>query len=139
MELSHRYISDRFLPDKAIDLVDEAAARLRLEMNSVPEEIDELDRKIKQLEIEKEAIKREGKSKKLDEIQKDLADLNQERTKLRAQWESERSLIDEIQKNKDAIEQFRFEADRAEREGDYGRWPRFVTVRLKSLNVELKK
>ena len=119
VELSHRYISDRFLPDKAIDLVDEAAARLRLEMNSVPEEIDELDRKIKQLEIEKEAIKREGKSKKLDEIQKDLAD--QERTKLRAQWESERSLIDEIQKNKDAIEQFRFEADRAEREGDYGK------------------
>ena len=103
------------------DLVDEAAARLRLEMNSVPEEIVELDRKIKQLEIEKEAIKREGKSKKLDEIQKDLADLNQERTKLRAQWESERSLIDEIQKNKDAIEQFRFEADRAEREGDYGK------------------
>ena len=121
VELSHRYISDRFLPDKAIDLVDEAAARLRLEMNSVPEEIDELDRKIKQLEIEKEAIKREGKSKKLDEIQKDLADLNQERTKLRAQWESERSLIDEIQKNKDAIEQYRFEADRAEREGDYGK------------------
>ena len=93
VELSHRYISDRFLPDKAIDLVDEAAARLRLEMNSVPEEIDELDRKIKQLEIEKEAIKREGKSKKLDEIQK----------------------------NKDAIEQYRFEADRAEREGDYGK------------------
>ena len=121
VELSHRYISDRFLPDKAIDLVDEAAARLRLEMNSVPEEIDELDRKIKQLEIEKEAIKREGKSKKLDEIQKELADLNQERTKLRAQWESERSLIDEIQKNKDAIEQYKFEADRAEREGDYGK------------------
>ena len=121
VELSHRYISDRFLPDKAIDLVDEAAARLRLEMNSVTEEIDELDRKIKQLEIEKEAIKREGKSKKLDEIQKELADLNQERTKLRAQWESERSLIDEIQKNKDAIEQYKFEADRAEREGDYGK------------------
>ena len=121
VELSHRYISDRFLPDKAIDLVDEAAARLRLEMNSVPEEIDELDRKIKQLEIEKEAIKREGKSKKLDEIQKELADLNQERTKLRAQWESERSLIDEIQKDKDAIEQYKFEADRAEREGDYGK------------------
>ena len=120
VELSHRYISDRFLPDKAIDLVDEAA-RLRLEMNSVPEEIDELDRKIKQLEIEKEAIKREGKSKKLDEIQKELADLNQERTKLRAQWESERSLIDEIQKDKDAIEQYKFEADRAEREGDYGK------------------
>ena len=121
VELSHRYISDRFLPDKAIDLVDEAAAKLRLEMNSVPEEIDELERKIKQLEIEKEALKREGTSKKLDEIQKELADLNDERTKLRAQWQSERSLIDEIQKNKDAIEQFRFEADRAEREGDYGK------------------
>ena len=135
VELSHRYISDRFLPDKAIDLVDEAAAKLRLEMNSVPEEIDELERKIKQLEIEKEALKREGTSKKLDEIQKELADLNKkldeiqkeladlndERTKLRAQWQSERSLIDEIQKNKDAIEQFRFEADRAEREGDYGK------------------
>ena len=102
-------------------MVDEAAAKLRLEMNSVPEEIDELERKIKQLEIEKEALKREGTSKKLDEIQKELADLNDERTKLRAQWQSERSLIDEIQKNKDAIEQFRFEADRAEREGDYGK------------------
>lgn len=121
VELSHRYISDRFLPDKAIDLVDEAAAKLRLEMNSVPEEIDELDRKIQQLEIEKEALKREGSSKKLTDIQKELADLNDERTKLRAQWESERSLIDEIQKNKDAIEQYKFEANRAEREGDYGK------------------
>ncbi len=121
VELSHRYISDRFLPDKAIDLVDEAAARLRLEMNSVPEEIDELDRKIQQLQIEKEALKREGSSKKLDDIKKELADLNEERTKLRAQWESERALIDEIQKNKDAIEQYRFEASRAERDGDYGK------------------
>lgn len=121
VELSHRYISDRFLPDKAIDLVDEAAAKLRLEMNSVPEEIDELDRKIQQLEIEKEALKREGTSKKLSDIGKELADLNDERTKLRAQWESERSLIDEIQKNKDAIEQYKFEAGRAEREGDYGK------------------
>ena len=121
VELSHRYISDRFLPDKAIDLVDEAAAKLRLEMNSVPEEIDELDRKIQQLEIEKEALKRESASKKLSDIQKELADLNDERTKLRAQWESERSLIDEIQKNKDAIEQYKFEAARAEREGDYGK------------------
>lgn len=121
VELSHRYISDRFLPDKAIDLVDEAAARLRLEMNSVPEEIDELDRKIQQLQIEKEALKREGSSKKLDDIKKELADLTEERTKLRAQWESERALIDEIQKNKDAIEQYRFEASRAERDGDYGK------------------
>ncbi len=121
VELSHRYIFDRFLPDKAIDLVDEAAARLRLEMNSVPEEIDELDRKIQQLQIEKEALKREGSSKKLDDIKKELADLTEERTKLRAQWESERSLIDEIQKNKDAIEQYKFEATRAERDGDYGK------------------
>ena len=121
VELSHRYISDRFLPDKAIDLVDEAAAKLRLEMNSVPEEIDELDRKIQQLQIEKEALKREGSSKKLDDIKKELADLTEERTKLRAQWESERSLIDEIQKNKDAIEQYKFEASKAERDGDYGK------------------
>lgn len=121
VELSHRYISDRFLPDKAIDLVDEAAAKLRLEMNSVPEEIDELDRKIQQLEIEREAIKREGQSKKMDDIVKELADLNEERSKLRAQWESERTLIDEIQQNKDAIEQYKFEAQKAEREGDYGK------------------
>ncbi|MCC8172890.1 MAG: ATP-dependent chaperone ClpB [Odoribacter sp.] len=121
VELSSRYISDRYLPDKAIDLVDEAAARLRLEMNSVPEEIDELDRRIQQLEIEREALKREGESKRLEDIGKEIADLNEERTKLRAKWESERSLIDEIQKNKDAIEQYKFEAFRAEREGDYGK------------------
>ncbi|WP_294143157.1 ATP-dependent chaperone ClpB [uncultured Sanguibacteroides sp.] len=139
VELSHRYISDRFLPDKAIDLVDEAAAKLRLEMNSVPEEIDELDRKIKQLEIEKEAIKREGKSKKLDEIQKELADLNQERTKLRAQWESERSLIDEIQKNKDAIEQYKFEASRAEREGDYGKVAELRYGKIKSAEQRIEE
>ncbi|MDL2231527.1 ATP-dependent chaperone ClpB [Porphyromonadaceae bacterium OttesenSCG-928-L07] len=121
VELSHRYISDRFLPDKAIDLVDEAAAKLRLEMNSVPEEIDELDRKIQQLEIEKEALKREASTQKLEDIKKELADLNEERTKLRAQWESERALIDEIQKNKAAIEDYKFEASKAEREGDYGK------------------
>ena len=121
VELSHRYISDRFLPDKAIDLVDEAAAKLRLEMNSVPEEIDELERKIKQLEIEKEALKREPESKRLESLKRELADLNEERTKLRAQWESERSLIDEIQKSKDAIEEYKFQANRAEREGDYGK------------------
>ena len=139
VELSHRYISDRFLPDKAIDLVDEAAARLRLEMNSVPGEIDELDRKIKQLEIEKEAIKRDGKSKKLDEIQKELADLNQERTKLRAQWESERSLIDEIQKNKDAIEQYKFEASRAEREGDYGKVAELRYGKIKQAEARIEE
>ncbi len=139
VELSHRYISDRFLPDKAIDLVDEAAARLRMEMNSVPEEIDELERKIKQLEIEKEAIKREGQSKKLDEIQEELANLNQERTKMRAQWESERSLIEEIQKNKDAIEQYRFEADRAEREGDYGKVAEIRYGRIKEAERRIEE
>ncbi|MDR1414256.1 MAG: ATP-dependent chaperone ClpB [Odoribacteraceae bacterium] len=121
VELSRRYISDRFLPDKAIDLVDEAAAKLRLEMNSVPEDIEILDRRVQQLEIEKEAIKREGKSKKMDEIEEDLANARQERAHLKARWESERALIDEVQKNKDAIESFRFEASRAEREGDYGK------------------
>ena len=138
VELSHRYISDRFLPDKAIDLVDEAAAKLRLEMNSVPEEIDELDRKIQQLEIEKEALKREGTSKKLSDIQKELADLNDERTKLRAQWESERSLIDEIQKNKDAIEQYKFEASRAEREGDYGKVAELRYGKIKEAEQRIK-
>jgi ATP-dependent Clp protease ATP-binding subunit ClpB len=121
VELSRRYISDRFLPDKAIDLMDEAAAKLRLEMNSVPEDIEILNRRVQQLEIEKEAIKREGKSKKLDEIEEELANLQQERARLKARWESERALIDEVQKNKDAIEAFRFEAGRAEREGDYGK------------------
>lgn len=139
VELSHRYISDRFLPDKAIDLVDEAAAKLRLEMNSVPEEIDELDRKIQQLEIEKEAIKREGKSKKMDDIKKELADLNEERTKLRAKWESERSLIDEIQKNKDEIEQYKFEAARAEREGDYGKVAELRYGKIKSAEQHIEE
>jgi len=121
VELSKRYISDRYLPDKAIDLVDEAAAKLRMEMDSVPEVIDELERKIQQLQIEKAAMKREKSSKKLDDIDKELAELNEKRTILRAQWESERSLINEIQKNKDAIEKIKFDADKAEREGDYAR------------------
>lgn len=139
VELSHRYISDRFLPDKAIDLVDEAAAKLRLEMNSVPEEIDELDRKIQQLEIEKEALKREGTSKRLSAIQKELADWNDERTKLRAKWESERSLIDEIQKNKDAMEQYKFEAGRAEREGDYGKVAELRYGKIKQAEERIKE
>ena len=121
VELSRRYITDRFLPDKAIDLVDEAAAKLRLEMNSVPEEIEILNRRVQQLEIEKEAIKREGKSKKMDEIEEELANARQEQSRLKARWEAERALIDELQANKNAIEAFRFEAARAEREGDYGR------------------
>ena len=139
VELSHRYISDRFLPDKAIDLVDEAAARLRMEMNSVPEEIDELERKIKQLEIEKEAIKREGESKKLDELTRELANLNEERARKRARWEAERGLIDEIQKNKDAIEQYRFEAERAEREGDYGKVAELRYGRIKEAEQRIEE
>ncbi|MDR0766746.1 MAG: AAA family ATPase, partial [Odoribacteraceae bacterium] len=121
VELSRRYITDRFLPDKAIDLVDEAAAKLRLEMNSVPEDIEILNRRVQQLEIEKEAIKREGQGKKMDEIEEDLANTRQEQARLKARWEAERALIDKVQENKDAIEAFRFEASRAEREGDYGR------------------
>ncbi len=121
VELSHRYITDRFLPDKAIDLVDEAAAKLRLEMNSVPEEIDELDSKIKQLEIEREALKREPKSKRNEALKSELEELNSKRKRLREQWEAERSLIDDIQKSKIAIEHYKFEAARAEREGDYGK------------------
>ena len=139
VELSHRYISDRYLPDKAIDLMDEAAAKLRLEMNSVPEDIERLERRIKQLEIEKEAIKREGKSKKMDEIQKELADLNQERTRLRAKWEAERSLIGEIQQNKDAIEQYRFEATRAEREGDYGKVAELRYGKIKAAEERIRE
>ncbi len=119
VELSDRYISDRFLPDKAIDLMDEAASRLRLEMNSVPEEVDEVERRIKQLEIEREAIKRENDKVKLEDLTREISDLKEERTGLRAAWEAEKALIDKIQQNKSDIEHFRFEADKAEREGLY--------------------
>ncbi|WP_282036319.1 ATP-dependent chaperone ClpB [Saccharicrinis aurantiacus] len=117
VELSSRYISDRFLPDKAIDLIDEAAAKLRLEINSVPEELDELDRKYKQLEIEREAIKREGDNTKLSALEREIAELNDKRTFIRAQWQEEKNLVDAIQKNKSDIEHFKFEAEKAEREG----------------------
>lgn len=120
VELSKRYITNRFLPDKAIDLIDEAASKLRLEMNSVPENIDEIERRIKQLEIEREAIKREGDKEKLDDLGKELANLNEDRTRLRAKWQNEKSLIDSIQTNKQNIENFKFEAEEAERRGDYG-------------------
>lgn len=119
VELSKRYITDRFLPDKAIDLIDEAASKLRLEMNSVPENIDDIERRIKQLEIEREAIKREGGKKKSQELDEQIANLKEERNQLRSKWESERSVIDQIQKNKEAIENFKHEADVAEREGNY--------------------
>ena len=121
MELSKRYITDRFLPDKAIDLIDEAAARLKLEINSVPEEIDEVERRIRQLEIEREAIKREKDKEKLEAIQRELADLEEKRSSLRAQWQAEKSLVEEIQKQKKFIEEAKYEAEKAEREGDYGK------------------
>lgn len=117
VELSQRYISDRFLPDKAIDLIDEAASRLRLEINSVPEEIDEIERKIKQLEIEREAIKREGDKERIGSLGAEIANLKDLRSQMRARWESEKRLVDAIQKEKSNIEQFRFDADKAEREG----------------------
>lgn len=121
VELSKRYITDRYLPDKAIDLIDEAASKLRLEMNSVPESIDNIERRIKQLEIEREAIKREGGKQKSKELDEQIANLKEERDQLRSKWESERSIIDNIQKNKEAIENYKHEAEVAEREGDYGK------------------
>jgi ATP-dependent Clp protease ATP-binding subunit ClpB len=121
VELSKRYITDRFLPDKAIDLIDEAAARLRLEMNSLPEEIDEIERKIKQFEIEKEAIKRDGETSRIREIESQIANLSEERNKQRAKWETEKKVISDIQKEKESIENYKFQSHEAERAGDYGK------------------
>lgn len=121
VELSNRYITQRFLPDKAIDLIDEAASKLRLEMNSVPQSIDEIERRIKQLEIEREAIKREGDDKKVASLSHEIANLNEERTTLRAKWQSEKNIIEKIQQHKNAIEGLKVEADSAERLGDYGK------------------
>ncbi|MFP4664797.1 MAG: ATP-dependent chaperone ClpB [Bacteroidales bacterium] len=139
VELSTRYITDRFLPDKAIDLIDESASKLRLEMNSLPEEIDEIERRIKQLEIEREAIKREKDKKKLDELGKELADLRDKRNQMRAAWEQERGIIDEIQKTKKAIEEYRFEADKAERSGDYGAVAEIRYGKIKEAEEKIKK
>ena len=139
VELSQRYISDRFLPDKAIDLMDEAASKLRLEMNSVPESIDEIERRIKQLEIEREAIKREGDKKKVDELSKIIANFNDERNKLRAKWENEKSVVNQIQKNKELIEQLKLEAEQAERNGDYGRVAEIRYGKIKSLDEQVLK
>ena len=121
VDLSIRYISDRFLPDKAIDLIDEAASRLRLQINSVPEELENVQRKIRQLEIEREAIKRENDTKKVEELTKTISDLNSERESLRMRWETERGFVEKIQREKKNIEQYKFQADVAEREGDYGK------------------
>ena len=120
VELSHRYITSRFLPDKAIDLVDEAAARLRLEMNSVPEEIDSLDRKVRQLEIEREGIRREGDTKRIEELSHEIDELNSQRSEMRAKWQSEKGMLYKIQKNKELIEEYKQQAVEAERNGDYG-------------------
>lgn len=120
VELSHRYITSRFLPDKAIDLIDEAAARLRLEMNSVPEEVDSLDRKVRQLEIEREGIRREGDEKRIEELTREIDDLNAQRSEMRAKWESEKGMLEKIQRNKEHIEELKQQAVEAERNGDYG-------------------
>ena len=139
VELSQRYISDRFLPDKAIDLIDEAASKLRLEMNSVPESIDEIERKIKQLEIEREAIKREGDKKKVTELSEIIANLSDERNKMRAKWENEKLIVNQIQSNKELIEQFKREADQAERDGDYGRVAEIRYGKVKEVNAQIEK
>lgn len=138
VQLSTRYISDRFLPDKAIDLMDEAAARLRMQMNSVPEALDEVSRRIKQLEIEREAIKREDDKQKLEQLNKEIADLKDEETKQKAQWESEKSLINKIQQDKIDIENLKFEADKSEREGDYGKVAEIRYGKIKEKEADIK-
>jgi ATP-dependent Clp protease ATP-binding subunit ClpB len=139
VELSQRYISDRFLPDKAIDLIDEAAAKLRLEMNSLPEEIDEFQRKIKHLEIEREAIKREKNKKRLDELNAEIANLNEGLNEQLAKWKSEKEIIEKIQKSKQRIENYKIEAERAEREGDFGKVAelRYGKIKEAETNIEV--
>ena len=139
VELSHRYITDRFLPDKAIDLMDEAAAKLRMERDSVPEELDEITRRLKQLEIEREAIKRENDEPKLAQLSKDIAELREQEQQMKAKWQGEKELISKIQQNKQQIEQLKFEADRAEREGDYGRVAEIRYGRLQALEAEIQR
>ncbi len=139
VDLSQRYISDRFLPDKAIDLIDEAASKLRLEMNSVPEELDEAERKIRQLEIEKEAIKREKDEQKLKELNAILANLYEEKNLLKARWESEKEVVDGIQKQKKALEELKFEADQAERNGDFGKVAEIRYGHIKTAESELER
>lgn len=138
VQLSERYISDRFLPDKAIDLMDEAAAKLRMEHDSVPEELDEITRRLKQLEIEREAIKRENDVPKIETLDKDIAELKDSERQLRAKWESERSLVNRIQQDKQQMEDLRFEAERAEREGNYERVAEIRYSRLKTLEDDIR-
>ncbi len=146
VDLSIRYITNRFLPDKAIDLVDEAASRLRLQINSLPEELENIERKIRQLEIEREAIKREKDKKKIDELSKVIDELNDERSKIKSRWETERGFIEKIQKEKKNIERYRYEAENAEREGNYGRVAELrygkipnAEQNIENIKAELKK
>ena len=138
VELSNRYITERFLPDKAIDLMDEAAAKLRMERDSLPEELDEIERRLKQLEIEREAIKREKDEAKLAQLNKEIAELKEQETSYKAKWQSEKQLVNKIQENKKEIEQLKFEADKAEREGDYGRVAEIRYGKLQALENEIK-
>jgi ATP-dependent Clp protease ATP-binding subunit ClpB len=138
VELSQRYINDRFLPDKAIDLMDEAASKLRMQINSMPIELDEVERKIRQLEIEREAIKRENNQKKLDDLNKEIAELSDKRTDLRAKWQSEKEVVEGIQKVKEQIEQFKFEAEQAERNGDYGKVAEIRYGKIKDQETQLR-
>ena len=137
VQLSERYISERFLPDKAIDLMDEAAAKLRMERDSVPEELDEITRRLAQLEIEREAIKREGDTQKISQLDKDIAELKEQETQFRAKWEGERQLINKIQQDKQEIENLKLEAERAEREGDYGKVAEIRYSKLKALEDDI--
>ncbi|WP_300286802.1 ATP-dependent chaperone ClpB [uncultured Alistipes sp.] len=139
VELSHRYITSRFLPDKAIDLIDEAAAKLRLEMNSVPEEIDELDRRVRQLEIEREAIRREKDQGRIEELSHEIDELNAKRSALRAKWQSERDILEKIQKNKRQVEEFKVQAAEAERNGDYGRVAEIRYGKIRETEAEIEK
>lgn len=139
VELSQRYITERHLPDKAIDLIDEAASKLRMEINSKPEELDEIERKIMQLEIEKAAIKRENDTRKLELLEKDLADLTEQRDAFKAKWQTERDMVDGIQQLKESIEQFKLEADQAERSGDYGKVAELRYGRIKEAEEQLEK
>jgi ATP-dependent Clp protease ATP-binding subunit ClpB len=137
VKLSERYISDRFLPDKAIDLMDEAAAKLRMERDSVPEELDDITRQLKQLEIEREAIKRENDQPKIDQLDKDIAELKEQERQFRAKWESEKELVNKIQQDKLEMENLRFEADRAEREGNYERVAEIRYGKLQALQSDI--
>ena len=139
VQLSHRYISDRFLPDKAIDLMDEAAAKLRMERDSQPEELDETERRLRQLEIEREAIKREGDQPKLEQLNREIAELTEKEKDLRAKWEGERDVLSQIQQNKERAAQLEFEAERAERESNYGRVAEIRYGQLQALEAETQR